>query len=768
MQIRRKIGTAMLLLRVHGIQGLLYGTYNKIRGRELTYGFAQSMPSPTLIERKIRTAILLLRVHGIRGLLHGIYNKIRGRELTYGFDQSIPTPISVLAPSPSPTLFEVCQCLVSELPQTYGDQHGTCTVIIPVYNGLEHLKRLLPSVEKNTPTHIEVLLLNDASTDSQIVPFIRTFLKDNSNWRLLENDQNCGFVKTVNRGMKNVHTDYAILLNTDTMVPQNWIPKMLNPFAENEKIATTTPFTNSGVYFSFPHFGVDNEPKRDLDKLNHAFSYVVSNEYARNEIFSGTGFCMAINMKCWREIGELDYENFGKGYGEENDWCFRAKQKGWRHLLVPNLFVHHFHGGSFESEEKKRYMAEHQKILREKYSHILSREIPNFAAQDPWKVYRFAAAVKFCASNTVLYVDLKAERSDVSGAVDYAQKELDLLGAKNYSIIIAQYTRLTKQWSIVPYTLDPSIEIPMEDIMDLQFLFDVTDIKEVVINNLAFCENADKAAMVFTKLRTQYEFTMSYKFHDYLSVCPNFFLINKDTKPCNPAIIDINSNYCKDCLRQSCRKAVQRDYLVPWRTVFSAFFEKVDSCYFFSNYTKNIVCKLYPQLIPKAMVKYHEPLLSTGANTYERPQYEGKWNISFVGNFCTEKGAEYFVGMKNKIDQLGDDAQFVIIGENNYRPLLNKIKVLGRYKREELGQLLTENKIHIVLYPSINNETFSYVAQELMLLNVPMVVFPCGAPQERIKAENYQLGRVAEGVDLESLFNATNELLYDVYGEKLT
>ena len=56
------------------------------------------------------------------------------------------------------------------------------------------------------------------------------------------------------------------------------------------------------------------------------------------------------------KVGVLDADSFGMGYGEENDWCQRAILAGYRNVQVENLFVYHKHGGSFLSEDKKRYL----------------------------------------------------------------------------------------------------------------------------------------------------------------------------------------------------------------------------------------------------------------------------------------------------------------------------------------------------------------------------------------------------------------------------
>ena len=95
---------------------------------------------------------------------------------------------------------------------------------------------------------------------------------------------------------------------------------------------------------------------------------------------TGVGFCMGMNLKAIREVGLLDEENFGKGYGEENDWCQRAIAAGYENVDVDNLFVYHKHGGSFPSEEKQRLLKEHSDALLRK--HPDTTRIPQTTAEE--------------------------------------------------------------------------------------------------------------------------------------------------------------------------------------------------------------------------------------------------------------------------------------------------------------------------------------------------------------------------------------------------
>lgn len=296
----------------------------------------------------------------------------------------------------------------------------SCTVVVPVYNGLDHLKRLLPSLVENTNKDVHVLIINDNSPDKHVNDFLKKY-EAYPNFCVLTNSENLGFVGTINKAMSMVKTDFAVWLNSDTDVPNFWIERLLAPFEKHPKLATATPFSNSAVTFSYPDFGVDNELKFPLKEIDEAFQKIEPTESQMEETYSGTGYCMAINMECWKDVGELDIEAFGKGYGEENDWCMRASLKGWHHKLVNNLFVHHSHGGSFLSEEKKALCERNRKILISRYPKIMLEEVPQFFQQDPWKPFRQLASLFLSNKNLTLFIDLKKKTNDISGALDYLE-----------------------------------------------------------------------------------------------------------------------------------------------------------------------------------------------------------------------------------------------------------------------------------------------------------------------------------------------------------
>ena len=61
----------------------------------------------------------------------------------------------------------------------------------------------------------------------------------------------------------------------------------------------------------------------------------------------GVGFCMYIRRDCLDDVGLFRADLFAQGYGEENDFCLRARHLGWRHVAATGVFVAHIGGQSF-------------------------------------------------------------------------------------------------------------------------------------------------------------------------------------------------------------------------------------------------------------------------------------------------------------------------------------------------------------------------------------------------------------------------------------
>jgi|GEM_PF-3979594 len=238
-------------------------------------------------------------------------------------------------------------------------------VIVPVFNGLEHLEKCVKSVLANTDTKCNLLIIDDASTEDAVRRYLRSLESSNPFVRIvkLRNEENLGFVKTANRGMKS-GKNHCVLLNSDAVVPPGWLSRLAEPLKKDMRIASVTPYSNRASICSFPeidrHHGLPEGVS--LDELDGFFQKLGKARW--EEIPTGIGFCMLMNRNVIREIGYFNEEIFGRGYGEENDWCLRAVGQGYRNVHLQNLFVFHAEAGSFGEEAAALRQAHIAELLK--------------------------------------------------------------------------------------------------------------------------------------------------------------------------------------------------------------------------------------------------------------------------------------------------------------------------------------------------------------------------------------------------------------------
>ena len=230
------------------------------------------------------------------------------------------------------------------------------------------------------PEHAAIIVIDDNSPEEAVSAYCQE-LTERFSIQLVVNDENLGFVGTVNRGFT-LDTDAdVILLNSDTVVSNDWVQRLQACAYREHNIGTVTPFSNNGTICSYPVFLIPNNlPKQwNTRELDRAFRS--GNAESHCEIPTAVGFCMYIKRSCLNATGAFDEESFGQGYGEECDFSLRASAKGWKHVIAADIFVYHEGAASFASEstERKRRADTIMDRLHPSY-HIL---ISDFIARDP-------------------------------------------------------------------------------------------------------------------------------------------------------------------------------------------------------------------------------------------------------------------------------------------------------------------------------------------------------------------------------------------------
>ena len=261
-------------------------------------------------------------------------------------------------------------------------------VVVPVFKGLEVTQVCLASVQAAAGSvPAEVIVINDASPEPALADYCRRFCAESGS-HLIEHDTNLGFVRSVNEGMQAAGQADVILLNSDTEVPPRWLERVMTLADQYPDAASITPFSNNATICSYPHFCLDNPivSGHDVSSLDQLVSSANAGEVV--ELPTGVGFCMYLRRAALDEIGDFDEAAFGRGYGEENDWCMRASAAGWRHLLCGDLFVFHAGGASF-GQDAKDLQASAMAVLESRYPDY-NKQVAQFVERDPIEPLRFA------------------------------------------------------------------------------------------------------------------------------------------------------------------------------------------------------------------------------------------------------------------------------------------------------------------------------------------------------------------------------------------
>jgi len=219
---------------------------------------------------------------------------------------------------------------------------GAVDIVIPVYGGLHVLKECVRSITERTSWKHRLIFVDDCSPDPEVDRYLRLLPDERTH---LRNKKNRGFAATVNRGVEAGKNPYVIILNSDVIVTENWVTKMLLAMESNEKNVIVNPVTNNTALVN-----VNMYPGKSYLDMNNALE---KHGQIRYPEIMPTGFCMMVRRAVWEEIGPFD-EAFGS-YGEETDWWFRAIKavddrgfmSGYRAVLAENCYLFHERGTSF-------------------------------------------------------------------------------------------------------------------------------------------------------------------------------------------------------------------------------------------------------------------------------------------------------------------------------------------------------------------------------------------------------------------------------------
>ena len=240
-----------------------------------------------------------------------------------------------------------------------GLQRDDVVVCIPVFGGYDHFTQCFASVLRHTAPEIAILVCDDASVEPRFPAFVRTTLEAGK-WPnavyYLRQPVNVGFVANVNAAFEAAAPADVIILNSDTIVSEGWLPGMRAAAYCDSRVATATALTNAGTIVSVPH---RNHPVPSLpaDATVDGVAAAIRRTSPRlyPDLPTCVGHCVYIRRPALELVGHFDLA-FSPGYEEEVDFSQRCVVHGMRHVLADDVFVFHRYGGSFGGTEDVRQL----------------------------------------------------------------------------------------------------------------------------------------------------------------------------------------------------------------------------------------------------------------------------------------------------------------------------------------------------------------------------------------------------------------------------
>lgn len=248
-------------------------------------------------------------------------------------------------------------------------------VIVCVHNSLEDVIRCLDSVAPSLGPEQRLTVVDDGS-DEPTARHCREFAARQPGCRLIRRPTGSGFTRAANAGLAECDADYRILLNSDVIVSRQWLDKILRCGESLPDVGIIGPMSNAASWQSIPKvidqkgLAVNPLPPGitvdDLDAL--CMQWAEGLPYPRVPLLNG--FCFAIKRQVIAAIGALDEAHFPLGYGEENDFCFRAADAGFGLAVAIDAYVYHAKSKSYSPERRAELAKIGSAALRARHGKI--------------------------------------------------------------------------------------------------------------------------------------------------------------------------------------------------------------------------------------------------------------------------------------------------------------------------------------------------------------------------------------------------------------
>lgn len=639
--------------------------------------------------------------------------------------------------SPSPS---------SDIARRLGQAQNALSVVIPVFNAPHEAEQCLASVLRYTSEDCRIIVIDDGSTDSRVHHLLSKYTTS-GRVEVCTHETNLGYSRSVNRGIQLADRSDVVLLNADTVVPPGWLRNLRLAAYSGEKVGTATALSNDAGAFSVPTPNHSNPipPGLGIEEYGRAILQASARTYP--EAPTGNGFCMYIRRDCLDETGLLDAQAFPKGYGEENDFCMRARSLGWTHVVDDATLVYHVNAASFGKEAKADLLKRGRAVIDERYPEY-SGAVSEFMQSPRMRAVRARVREvnerirpdRHKVRPRVLYV-----LSTNTGGTPHTNQ--DLMTALQDRLETFVLTCDRRSMRIMYFAGDRYVELEHHQLSEpicpfphrsreydqvisewlVRYAIELLHVRHIAWHSLGVVEVAKSIGL-----------PVVFSFHDYYSICPTVRLLDERDLHCAGRCTPTSGDCRVDLWPNEEFRSLKDGGIHRWQSQMAAMLSQTDAYVTTSQAAKALLIGAYPFLSTRVftVIAHGRDFAELGRDFCSLAPDEPV-RILVPGNIDRAKGGKILVDLikhsrthRFEIHILGRVMREV------YDSVMGSeaVTLHGEYRREEFLEKARLIRPHIGAVLSIWPETYCHTLTELWAAGVPAIGFDLGAVGERIRA----------------------------------
>jgi GT2 family glycosyltransferase/glycosyltransferase involved in cell wall biosynthesis len=601
-------------------------------------------------------------------------------------------------------------------------------LVIAVYRNVETTRACIESALAARGGRGDwIVLVNDNSPEPGMESLLAAY-EALHGVHVLRNPANVGFVKSVNRALSFCSEGDVLLLNSDALLFAGGLEELQRIAHGAPDIGTVTALSNNATIFSYPHPQHAGVVLDDIDWPTLAAIALRENAGKAIDVPTGHGFCLYVKRDVLRRIGALD-EAFGRGYGEENDFCARAADLGFRNVAAAGVFVEHRDGVSFEAE-KDALLAQNLRLLHTRYPEYTAL-VMEAERRDDLRAGRWAldaARLRRAGERGAAFALLILH--NLGGGTTRAIEEIEKAAGYGDALKITLICRddgflsLSCQAPLIEALFSP------EETTELVAVLEAAPVRLVVVHQVLGLSEAAMAGLGAWLARRHAVFHV----HDYYSLCPRVTMIDAAGRFCDAPPADV----CTRCIALGGGHAASRLAGVPaerHRPLFAGFLGAFSHVVAPSESAASFMRRAFPgtdvEVVP-------HPELSAGFPRRARGGTDDE--IVLIGAIGPHKGAASLVDIATLARLTRPGLRFRLIGHSDRDDALRdlgNVEVTGHYEPARLPELAARARGRLALFLSGWPETYSYTLTEAVRLGFVPLVPDIGALAERVRAAGF-------------------------------